>query len=363
MWLKKDNIGLWMWIPEKYIFRESVAFFTIKDNILNDNNQIQRTELDIILNVATIIIYENNTTGDLTNLFTQHIAEKISVIGIFSFKRNRYSKPFTGAIELLEQIASETNPWKFRPDLSIMVSHDIGINGHYIDRAFAHNIGIKAITTPNLYFKRSMAQVEWNWPTTMLTERQKKKLFRFTEEPKFADFLFAKYRNIVIITGPPNSGKTILGRRIAQYLGNCVVCKNELISPAQSRGKSLVHISRSPTIGDKETLLNWLLEYNKPFQLTNKKKTNDQIINPESDNNSANLVWIEMDVPRAVVEFLRYLRVQISRQTCPELTQHGEIKEYYKTVEILPEDKIPSAITHMSFPLILKKIPELDYIY
>jgi hypothetical protein len=338
MWIKKDDIGLWLWIPDNYVFYESLAFFTIHNNFLDENKQIQID--NNIKSIATIVIYENNTNDELIDIFMEYIVKHLSIIGIFSFKKNRFSKPYTGAFELFEQIVNEKiNNFKFKMEWSILISQYIGINGRYIDRAFAHNIGIKSITTPDLYFKRSDISIEWYYPANVLTERKKNKLFKFTGEPLFADFLFSKHINIVIITGPPHSGKTILGRRIAKYIGNCIICKNELPNVS---GKSLVHISRSPTIYNKQKLFDWILSYN---------------------NNSPNLVWIEMDISRQLVEFLRHLRVQISKQTCPELTTYEEIKEYYKLVEKIEDNKIPSAITYIKFPLILKKIPELYYIF
>jgi len=360
MWIKKDNIGLWLWIPENYIFHKSMVFLTIRNNLLDENKTIEIDMLDNLKKIATLIIYENNSNEELIELFNEYIIPKINIIGIFSFKKNRFSKPYTGGFELFEQIIkkrhestetkdstkeeiinSQDTKFTFRPELSILISQNIGINGRYIDRAFAHNIGIKSVITPDLYFKRNDSQVEWYYPTSVLTQRRKNKLFKFTGEPLFADFLFPNHINIVIITGPPHSGKTILGRRLAQYLGKCIICKNEL--PIVS-GKSLIQISQSPTNFSKQKLFEWILEYNKGRE-------------------SPNLVWIEMDTPRQLVEFLRHLRVQINRQSCPELTHYDIIKDYYKVVEKLPNDKIPPAITHIQFPLVLKKIPELDYIF
>lgn len=435
MWHKRDAIGVWIWVPDNYVFRESVAFFTMQNNILDENKQIRHFGLDILKDRATIVIYENGATPELVNEFCEYVtlapimqdqqsisplhasdesvvskphsesnekspfaAERggLSAIGIFSFKRNRYSKPFTGAMELLQELARdaittqngntkamsmamemanrksgpaasigspEVDPpnssaqWMFRPEWSIVVSPHIGIGGRYVDRAFAHNVGIQTVVTPELYFKLSTAKVSWNWPQHVITEAQKRKLFLFQGEPRFSQFLTTG-QNLVIITGPPNSGKTILGRRVAQFIGGCTICKNEL-PPAKSFGaKSIVHISCAPSAREKERLVKWLAEHIGRGELRERK------INSERTTQSAvNLVWIEMAVPRQLAEFMRNLRVQISRQTCPSLAPYSEIKHYYKTVEPLDPDKIPAAITPIKFPLILKKIKELDYIF
>jgi hypothetical protein len=403
MWHKKDAIGIWIWIPNGFKFKQSLAFFTIENNLLNENKQIRYDKINPLKDIATIIVYENNANNALIDLFTEHVISSLPIIGIFSFIRNRYSKPFTGAFELLEQIASKANqpkpsepksdepksnepksnepksnepksnepksnepksnevksdelksdevksdePFKFKPEWSILVSFDIGINGRYIDRAFAYNIGIKTVTTPDLYFKHIKKKIEWYWPSYVLLERRKKKLFLFDGEPKFADFLFPNHINIVVITGPPNSGKTILARRISSYIGSSTICKDEL---PETTGKSLIHIGHAPSRSDKENLIKWLLKLNKPY------KSTDKLVMP-------NLIWIEMNLPRALVEFIRYLRVQMNYRTCPVLSSDSNIKNYYKSVESLSDDKIPSVITHIQFPLILKKIPELDYIY
>jgi hypothetical protein len=333
MWIKKENIKLWIWVPTNYIFKQSLAFFTIKDNILDQNNIVHYTGLK---DIATIIVYENNTSDELINIFEKYFSE-LPIIGIFSFTRNRYSKPFTGIIEILEDISKI----KFKMEWSILVGNDIGINGKYIDRAFAHNIGINTVTSPKLYFKRTNTKLEWSWPKQVLTINQKKKLFQYEGEPKFCDFLFSKHINIVIITGPPKSGKSILARRISQYLGDCNIYKNEL--PLEYKSQSLIHISCSPLSGDKIQLLEWINKLNK--------------------NELKNLVWIEIDIQKVLVEFLRYLHVEINKKSCPTLSSYLEIKDYYKNNEQLCEDKIPTNITHIKFPIILKKIPQLDYIF
>jgi hypothetical protein len=412
MWYKYDNIGLWIWIPDNYKFRESLAFFTMHNNILDENKQIRHFGLDILKDRATIVIYENGATADIVEQFCEYVAgpdvaidasaggnqvvanaavgnpniadasimnggpttsapamptdsavlEKspfamdrgyLAAIGIFSFTRNRYSKPFTGGMEKLQELAADIAGahFTFRPDWSIVVSPHIGIGGKYIDRAFAHNIGIQTVITPALYFKQTTLRVGWNWPTYVLTEAQKKKLFLFDGEPRFSQFLCAG-QNLVVITGPPSSGKTILGRRIAQFVGGCTLCKNEL-PPAKSFGtKSIVHISSAPTARDKEVLVKWLCD--------------NGTGNAHVGTNRAaapNLVWIEMNVSRQLAEFLRNLRVQISKQSCPALSPYTEIKNYYRHVEPLDDDKIPEVIKHLRFPLILKQIKELNYIY
>jgi hypothetical protein len=379
MWKKLDSILLW--VPTNFVFRESLAFFTLA-GILDDTKQIKNYGLDILRDKATIVVYENITADredgginpdlhPLVALFKTHIlgelplaaaqdalaqesntvaAEAIPIIGIFAFKRNRYSKPFTGAYELLHEEASTCERaagrlladvhFVFRPQWSIMVSDHIGISGRYVDRAFAQNIGISTIVTPAIYFKASQAKIEWNWPHHVMTPAQKKKLFVYTGEPKFADFLFPGHVNVVAITGPPCSGKTVLAKRVAQYI-NGTICKEEMPGVL---GKSLVYVGRAASAQDKQRVVEWLSARN-------------------THGEAPNIVWLEMEVPRVVAEFLRNLRVQISARSCPELLPYAEFKSYYRDLDSLSEAQVPSFITHMRFPLILKKIKELDYVF
>jgi hypothetical protein len=380
MWKKLDSVLLW--VPANYIFRESLAFFTLA-GILDDTKQIKRYGLDILRDKATIVVYENITADSadtdfdpelhhLVASFKAHIlgelppadmqssqveqvpnitaTDTIPIIGIFAFKRNRYSKPFTGAYELLQEEATihehaagrllADMPFVFRPQWSIMVSDHIGVAGRYVDRAFAQNIGISTIVTPAIYFKTSQAKIEWNWPHHVMTPTQKKKLFAYTGEPRFADFLFPGHINIVAITGPPCSGKTVLAKRVAQYI-NGTICKEEMPSVL---GKSLVYVGRAASAQDKQKVVEWLSARN-------------------TYGATPNIVWLEMEVPRIVAEFLRNLRVQISARSCPELLPYTEFKSYYRNLDSLPGMRVPSFITHMRFPLILKKIKELDYVF
>lgn len=352
---KKENIGIWIWIPDNYQFKQSIAFFTLKNNLLiknelykntSNSNLINNAEyvlvspLENLIKNATIVIYENYATQELVDMYITYIANKIPSIAIFSFIKNRYSKPFTGGYELLNELAITTNKdFKFNTKLSIMVSNNIGINKFYYDRAFANNIGITTITTPDIFFRSSNRIIEWSYPTYILTINQKKKLFKFNGEPSFASFLAPECKNVIAITGPPHSGKTVLARRIALYLQNCDIYKNEY---PNNVSKSMIHISTSPTYPDKINLLKWIID---------------------NDIGSPNMVWIELDISKSIVELFRYLRVQINKKNNYILSDYSNITSYYKKLEFLPECTIPNNINHMIFPIVLKNIPELYYIY
>lgn len=353
MWQKKDDIGLWIWIPENFKFYESIAFFTIKNNILDQDSKFQYAGIAKLKDLATIIIYENGANDELIYTFNNIISESVdqaNIIGIFSFKKNRYSKPYTGSFEFIEKLAQEKDTnFKFKLEWSIMVSSEIGVNLQYKDRAFAYNIGIQTVVLPSLFFlSEPYKKIKWSWPKNVLTSINKKKIFQYDNEQKFADFTFADHINIVIITGPPTSGKTILGQRICKFIGNCQICKNEI--PPIINGKSLVIINESPTLAEKQKMIYYLMEYNKPYKLeTTEKQT------------MPNLVWIEMNVSKQLVMFLRHLQVQVKKQSCPILRPNKDYTDYYKTFENLYD--MPPAITRIHFKLVLKKIPELEYIY
>lgn len=385
MWNKNINVGAHVWIPEQYKLFESIAIFTIDIlDLLMDTKETGKVAFDKIKNLtqnASIILYENiyeNQLDELCKKFQEFAMDKnIPIIAIFSTIRNRYSKPFTGGFEYIIKMAAENNNYKFCPEYSIMVSNNIGARGagisnfkansnKYLDRAFAHNIGIKTIITPNMFFGTSAEKLEWSWPINVLTNKQKNKLFFDKIEPKFIDFMQTERPNIIFITGPPSSGKTILAHRIMKFLLNCRLfdystnfekhsanSTNNFLTEAMhsltetKHNKSFICILEAPKKQDKLFIIDTLNKF---------KKTEANI----------NLLWMEMNVEKIVVEFLRHLRVQIGRHSNPVIAPFNAIKQYYENLELFEIDAVTnnmSGITHIDFPLVLKKIPELNYIF
>lgn len=391
MWYKHDEWGLWIWHPDDFVFYPALSFFTLNNNIIMEDGGIQSEKLLTLIGIASIVIYENNASEKLISDFKK-ITDNIPVIGIFSFKQNKYSKPYTGGFEYLLQLANNAHnsdlsnplsaPFKFNMDWSIMISPNIGIDGKYIDRAFAFNIGIpmQNISTPNIFFDNIIyppvknispyqssspsimqKKIKWSWPRHILSIEQKNKLFQFTDETPFSSFLYLNTQHIIIISGAPLSGKTILARRISAYLNNqAQICKDIPIHllPPHSQNHSTIFTNSFPNISDKQKLLRWLA----------------------SHSFDVKLIWIDIQLPLSLNNLFRHLRVQLCKSLPINTTNHTTNHNTNHTnnippAELSPINSInlfhklyqplnpPPNIHYIKFPIVLKKIPELYYVY
>lgn len=360
MWYKKEDIGFYIWVPEEYKFFDSFGIFS---DIKYDQHILDK--LKELSEKSTIILYENYLQRDdaaINNL--ENIFKDINIIIAISFFKNRYSKPFTGGFEYIIDIANKINSnFEFKPELSIMVSNKIGldlkslqllniIKGDYIDRAFAHNIGIKTVIPPSMFFENKIEKISWSWPKSVLPLINRDKLF-YEKEPQFKDFIFANIKNIIFIVGPPFSGKTVLSRRINKILECKIIDKqtpfeiNEYdIKNELDNTISIIFICCAATMKEKQKII----EIFEQFKIIKKP---------------INAVWINMITHKQIITFMRYFKVQIAKTTNIILESNERINKYYANIrkENYSEIEIPKYITQINFPLVLKKMPELMYIF
>ncbi len=337
MW---QNLNGFYWrIPVNYEFKSAIAVF---GNIQHVETNIEK--LTAIANKCVVLIYDNMFGGDFERIkASMALYDNLDIILAFATINNRYSKPYTAGFE---HIFGNN---KIRTDLSIVVSDQIGLDLHsrlrlriksstYIDRAFAHNIGISTVVTTAMFFNGRSDPVECEWPYHVVPLAIREKLFHDGQEPAFRDFIFPEARNIICINGPPYSGKTVLARRINKVIPCCIV-ENSLDEPTND-GTSIIYTYSAATDEDKREIISVFARY----------------------SGNINHVWIEMGVRRQVVEFLRYFRVQV---TGAELESDARIREYYSQLFQASCDciNVPGNITQVLFPLVLKRVPELMFIY
>lgn len=364
MW---QSVNGFFWkIPANYQFKPSIGIF---GNIQHKQSNIEK--IAAIADKCTVLIYDN-IFEQPNAIDEQHsdakasmaIYDGLDLIVAVATTNNRYSKPYTaGFDQILQGI-------QFRPDLSIVVSDHIGLDlksrlqlkitsNNYADRAFAHNIGISTVVSTAMFFENRTDRVEWEWPYQVIPLDHREKLFFGEKEPAFRDFIFPEAQNIICINGPPCSGKTVLARRINKVIPCAVVensCDGGLVKSGESGPSAPGNVSGSSR-APGPSAPNYIFTY---CAATASEKQN--IINMFGRyTGNVNHVWIEMCVRRQVVEFMRGFRVQVTNS---ELESNDRIRDYYaKLLADTSNAVIPENITCVIFPLVLKRMPELMYIY
>ena len=393
---KKQEFGIEIYIPDIDI-KNNIVFFSYKNNFEKYCNE---PIIDHIINNATVVVMneenESTTSSEPVNtICTTTSIEPVNtictttsiepvemtnfiklctcknVIGTNAVFNNKFKKPYTGIFTLLCKLFKKKCPeFKFNAEQSAFISDHIGINKQYKDRAFAENIGITKISHPLIFFNKSTAPIYWNYPYYVLSKREKCKLFKYSDihdEPNISKYIFKECINMIIINGPPCSGKSLLAKRIkstydATYIIDSSLTANVLKDNLSGDIKAppfnidynkyeapciFICIYTASTKNQRDIIIQHSKHFHQ-FELTN-------------DSLKKNIIWIDMDIHRKVVNFLRHIQVQLNPYQIKK--PFAQIKQYYDTYEKFTDQEIPQYITFIKFPVILKKIKELEYIF
>ena len=201
--------------------------------------------LDLYNQHVSIIVYQssdNHNIEPIFNKFNKIIFEKtgikIPIMAFFTNLRNRYSKPFTGMWELINDIYAKNNS-KIDVEKSVVIGHKSGevptsinrscIKYTCVDRAFAHNINMTFIR-PETFFLNSHMPVSWRWNDMTPSKFKLQKLCDKKQTPPTIldeiNLLPDADKYTIIVTGNRTCGKTTLSQKIkkkwdADFINTC----------------------------------------------------------------------------------------------------------------------------------------------
>ena len=241
MWKTIDTLTYF--IPPNFNYSKSVAVFSLFNTLLRPSHMglkywsinVKERLQELYKKNASIIVIHTFDTDELD--MVKGICDKmlkdlnIPVMFFFATKRNKYSKPFTNIWILIELFYKKANK-TINKQMSIYVGNSAGriknvkssyrmyekcIDKSCVDRAFAHNIGLVFIT-PEMLFHNDKSGIMWRYSDQVITQKDRKYLAgKSYHQPIISDELkklpeSKKY--IIMITGPPCSGKTTLALKI-----------------------------------------------------------------------------------------------------------------------------------------------------
>jgi len=256
MWKEVDTIVYYLHPEFKHM--PTVAVFNFLGTILKFKSTTKKIKyytnvreklLDIANKGASIIFcqsFQQSDLGHIKLLFEEVLKDtQIPIMAFFSTKLNKYMKPFTNMWRIIELSYFKRNK-TINKTVSIYVGHHAGriksymgkyklmvkkIDSKATDRAFASNIGL-TFFTPEIFFQEDKNPITWSYGEDVINNTERKSLMDPTfQNPVVIEEiqkLPTSTKYMVLITGPPSSGKTTLAEKIKRKweldykLGNVV---------------------------------------------------------------------------------------------------------------------------------------------
>ena len=387
MWIYENDNELLYFISEDFTYDESVIISSFSHTLINDDikkekipfmklyNDSTQAFLNDVNEQGSIIIVEHALFMSVEVLkqsvgqFFSLLDKKLPFMIFFILRNNMFKKPYTNIFKKIQELY-KVSPNSTSVDLesSIVIGNNAGrlASNNYkkdmsdCDRAFAHNIGIPTFRTPNQVFAdTTMRQWKWNMNIEPILEKQKSIV-----EPLFANVL--EYDNkisteklIVFISGPPTSGKSLMGNRVKGFIGNAKIFDdNNFVVNS-------MHVAL-----DNE--LPSIIEEKMHIIIINTFESNalrHKYFTILENHNIENyrIKYIEMDTTRVLCEFLNVFRLQITKSPALKLHTKKMYSDYYAYYIPITSQKISNKILHtlkyIKFPLVIRKRDEIFYHY
>ncbi len=357
---EKEN-GLLIYISENFKYNSNIAIFSFYKTLIKQN--IEHTKelhenviktLDNINSHGSIVIIDNfkesidNIKKKVNNLIL--LLDHIPLIFIASLKKNKYKKPCTNMFEKLKFLYDK----EICLEKSIVVGANAGRSATNklfkddsdIDKAFAANININFCTPEQLFYKDNTPR-SWQWRSNIIENILQ--LQKHIKEPEFN--LFLEDNSIILISGPPCSGKTLLANRIKNYYNEDASIidvnnfDNRLIMKQYIQ--NYTHESKNIIIVDTMENENIRELY---FAHSIQKK----------------IILIEIDTYRKVCEFLNKFKLQIAKS--PKIEEYSTFvfNKYYNSYKSFSLEELNpniknEKIKYIKYPLVLRTRKEIFY--
>lgn len=372
-WIYENSNNLLYFISNNFTYKPSVAIFSLNNTLIHDsiakekitymqlNNNVQNCLNQINDNDCSIVIIENGIKISKENLklitkkffdLIDNENNQIPFIIMFPMKNNKFQKPYTHIFVKLQDLY-KAHDKAIINDKSIVIGNMAGrfktsifcsdINDH--DRAFAHNINM-TFKTPNQFLNNDNTPRQWNWHNNIINKiiNEQKNLV----EPEFINMsLQSDQKHIIFISGPPTSGKTLLGNRIKTYLNTAIIFDiNNFINSDQM----ILAITDTIDISVQSLIIIDTLESD--------TKRNAYLEKLKNKNYKIN--FIEIDINRKLCEFLNIFRLQISKNIFDAYAQYvyTNYYRYYKPLSQIQKDELD---TYIKFPLLIRSRKEIFF--
>lgn len=363
MWIEEKENGLLIHVSENFKYHPNIAIFSFYKTLINTNLDLYSNNVINTLNeidsCGSIVIIDNfkesicNIKKNI-NKFLLDIDNRIPFIIICSFHKNRFMKPFTNIFDKLKYLYDK----EICVGKSIVVGSNAGRKATNklfkddsdADRAFANNLGMQFFTPEQLFDKDQTVRT-WQWqyyPIENILNIQKN-----MTEPTFESFL--EDNCIIMISGPPCSGKSLLANRIKYFY------------------------SAQPPIIDINNFENRLImrDYIQNYACDSNITIIVDIMENDDIRESyftlfedKHIILIEINTYRKVCEFLNKFKLQITKSPKVEEYSSFVFNKYYKSYKPFSLsnknikkniEKNIENIKYIEFPLILRTRKEIFY--
>ena len=368
MWNVDKKNGIVLFISPKFKYRSNVCVCSMNRTLIRGllktevqlfNSSVADIIRDVSASMSIIII--DNQFGMTPNLVQAQVGKffqlidnetnRIPFIAVFMTKRNIYKKPQTNIWTLIKSFY-ERNGRHIDLNSSLYIGSDGGrfSNNIYtkdrsdVDRAFSANIGMM-YRTPEQIFSKDTQIRNWAWNYIMTPEQRRQLIQQQEEEIPFEDFLVFEPRNVILVVGPPSSGKTMLANRIQHFMEDrnpIIIDINKFLKTAYCVQNMLHSVSESDTI-----VVDVGTKYNVQQYIT------------ALEDSDVNIICVELQTTESVCMLLNQFKLQISKSPIME-THPRTIKKFFAQK---PLDLEEYNVIHTRFPLILQEHPELFYRY
>jgi hypothetical protein len=243
-------------------------------------------KLRLIASRGCVVVIENSYSKKYLNIakkaFEWLVDDlQVPMLGLFPLA-TRYRKPYTHIWSVLERKLGEIDK-----GTSLICGNMAGrIRGSYpadyldYDRAFASNVEVQFVT--NRLFN-SIPERKWEWNRRLISFEQRQAYLAADEssEPDLISVIGEMAESsmyLIIVMGPPASGKSLLGRRIAadweQQMGSSLALMNTKHSMAKLDEKfdareSVLLEGRLGKAYQRRKYINKAAEYGAPILIVN----------------------------------------------------------------------------------------------
>jgi DNA 3'-phosphatase len=381
MWKKVDTVVYY--ISPEFKFSATIAIFSFigtivkKITVVNDENKLEylydisliKEKINLISEKgASIILYDSFATE-----FVDEVKKAIEIfqndincpiVSFISTKSNKYSKPFTGMIKIIELFYKNKNK-TINKNLSIMIGNKagrVGKNNRKIDkscsdRAFAFNTGLH-FSMPERFFLGNQNFITWEWDKHILNKPQREVLLNSASaitSPIILDkinILPVSTKYTIIVTGPPICGKTTLIKKLKRKWD-------------ADYNKGIIEINTS-NLNNTEQAEKWVAEMlSKPqsiiIELTCIILNITKIIKKSMELGTPILI-IEIKASPRILYLLDCIKVQQSASPDIILLARNYWNIYYKQYKKPTYDDI-LCVKHVEFPFIIQPSEEFWYEY
>lgn len=414
MWEKIKDILIFKSFNFKFKSKVCVCSFdkTLIKQYLNAStielfsSNVIETLVKLNENGYSIIVIENQFNCDTEtiknniNKFFEFInikKNKLPILLTFILKKNKFKKPQTNIWDFIlkyNRISAE----KINLKKSLCIGTNLGRVKNYlytadksdIDMAFCMNIQIHFIRSPQQIFLHDDTSRKWAWNNDIISVETRKHLIDYqkekVEEVEFEDFVptgeTTNGNRLIIVSGPPTSGKTLLANRIISYLKsnrmyskrskNIILNKIPVSKSVSSINKNLekikqrideyIYQSMETSVGsDSVSGLNVILISTMGLQKI-RKLYNNFIENTLNDwKFEVSIVEIKTTVD--VCYLLNQFKLQITNDDKIIETSRRTIYNYFREYTDIRNDDLSFSYKFVEFPLVLREKKELYYNY